>query len=74
VKIIIESCEFKNFLSFGNKWTSIDFQTGITFVTGKNVQTEKSNGSGKCVDESTCINITGDDDILKLFEMFIKNK
>ena len=40
MKIHFESVEFKNFLSFGNKISSIEFKSGFNLVSG-------ANGSGK---------------------------
>ena len=46
-KIIVDRVEIKNFLSYGNKWTEIDFQSGINVVLGNNKDMDRSNGAGK---------------------------
>jgi DNA repair exonuclease SbcCD ATPase subunit len=40
--------KFRNFLSFGNLWTEIDFtDTFSTFIQGENLDTGSANGAGK---------------------------
>lgn len=46
-KIIVEKVEVRNFLSYGNQWTSFDFHTGINVVLGQNKDKDRSNGAGK---------------------------
>jgi DNA repair exonuclease SbcCD ATPase subunit len=46
-KLKITKARVKNFLSYGNEWQEINFKQGLTLVQGFNVDTEKSNGSGK---------------------------
>lgn len=46
-KLIFKKARVKNFLSYGNEWQTIHFQQGMTLVQGFNVDTGKSNGSGK---------------------------
>ena len=51
-KIEFVKIEFKNFLSYGNNWTTVDFKKGITIIQGEDINSGKSNGSGKtsCVE------------------------
>lgn len=46
-KITIKRARAKNFLSYGNAWQEIVFNSGLTLIQGFNVDTGKSNGSGK---------------------------
>jgi DNA repair exonuclease SbcCD ATPase subunit len=46
-KLIIQKAKVKNFLSYGNEWQTIEFSEGLTLVQGINLDTGKSNGSGK---------------------------
>jgi hypothetical protein len=48
------STRFKNILSYGNNITEFNYQKGLNLITA-------SNGSGKCVDENTIIEIEIDD-------------
>lgn len=57
MKIEMLSVEFKNFYSFGNKWQKIELLNGLNLITGKNNNTQKSNGAGKCVRGNTLVNI-----------------
>ena len=60
--------EFKNFLSYGNNLNRVNFESGLNLISAKN-------GSGKCVDKLTNIDIIIEsDDVLKKFKEFIKNK
>ena len=47
MKIEFEYIKFRNFLTFGNKEQTLYFKTGINSVTGTDVRTGRSNGSGK---------------------------
>lgn len=47
MKLELNKLELKNFLSYGNKLQSIDFQAGINLITGKDISTSKQNASGK---------------------------
>lgn len=47
MKIEFEYIKFRNFLTFGNKEQTLHFKTGINSVTGTDVRTGRSNGSGK---------------------------
>ncbi len=46
-KIEFVKVEFKNFLSYGNIWQSLHFHHGINIIQGIDVNTGRSNGSGK---------------------------
>ena len=46
-KLIITKARARNFLSYGNEWQEITFPKGLTLVQGFNIDTGKSNGSGK---------------------------
>ena len=46
-KLTITKARVKNFLSYGNEWQEIVFKKGLTLVQGFNIDTLKSNGSGK---------------------------
>ena len=52
----IKSVEFRNFLSFGNSWQKFDLEDGLNLVIGKR-NAASSNGSGKCLDENTEIEV-----------------
>ncbi len=45
--MIIQDISFKNFLSFGNNVNTIKYQNGINIIIGKDIDNDKSNGSGK---------------------------
>jgi len=45
--INIKSVFVKNFMSFGNTWQELPIRTGINLIQGYDVNTKKSNGSGK---------------------------
>jgi len=45
--IVFDKIEFKNFLSFGNTWSSFIIENGVILIQGHDVNTGKSNGSGK---------------------------
>lgn len=46
-KVEFEKIKLKNFLSYGNDPIEIEFQKGITFVTGYNKDEDDTNGVGK---------------------------
>jgi len=46
-KLTITRARVRNFLSYGNEWQEVVFSKGLTLVQGFNVDTRKSNGSGK---------------------------
>lgn len=46
-KLVVRKARVKNFLSYGNEWQELSFSPGLTIVQGFNVDTGKSNGSGK---------------------------
>lgn len=46
-KINVEKIELKNFFSYGNSWTEINFNEGINVVVGHDMDKERSNGAGK---------------------------
>ena len=45
--IELEKIKWKNFISYGNKWSEVDLLPGINIVLGKDVDSNRSNGSGK---------------------------
>lgn len=47
MRLSFESIKFRNFLSYGNKWQEVSFKEGITLITGRDLDTGRSNGSGK---------------------------
>lgn len=47
MKLEIEAVRFKNFLSFGSAVQEIGFHPGVNVVLGKDLSTDRSNGSGK---------------------------
>ena len=62
----------KNFMSFGNVETTLDYKTGINLITGKIEGSNGKNGVGKCLKKSTEIIIDfSDDEVKKVFEKFI---
>jgi len=63
MQIEIESVSIRNFLSFGNLLQEIPFRRGVNLVLGRDQDTGRSNGSGKCVIGSTQINIFCNDEI-----------
>jgi DNA repair exonuclease SbcCD ATPase subunit len=46
-KLELTKIEFKNFLSYGNQWTTVNIVDGITIIQGEDTNRDKSNGSGK---------------------------
>ena len=46
-KIEFIKIECRNFLSYGNTWETLDIKSGMNIIQGKNIDTDKSNGSGK---------------------------
>jgi len=69
LKIDFISVSFRNFLSYGNKTQTIDFKPGINLVTGVDTTTGRSNGSGKCVEGNTHIDIEITD--MEIYKKFI---
>lgn len=47
MKINIKSVEFKNLLSYGNKWQKFTVDNGITFISGLNLNNDRRNFTGK---------------------------
>ena len=43
----VKSLEAKNFLSYGDVWTKVELNTGISLITGLDEQKKRSNGAGK---------------------------
>ncbi len=39
--------EFKNFLSYGDRWNTVELNNGISIIQGADINTTRSNGSGK---------------------------
>lgn len=67
--MIIKKVRGKNFLSIGNAFLEFDLQTYSRAVIGG------KNGSGKCLKKDTLIEVEfEDEETLKLFEKFIKEK
>lgn len=46
-KIIAKSIKFRNFLSYGNTWSEVEFKDGINMILGRDAQKDRSNGAGK---------------------------
>ena len=46
-QIQLKNIKFRNIFSYGNKWNTFDFKTGISFISGKNVSTNRRNFTGK---------------------------
>lgn len=46
-RIEIVKIEWKNFLSYGNQWSSYEFKIGVTLIKGHDNDKNRSNGSGK---------------------------
>lgn len=46
-RIKFQKVEFKNFLSYGNVWQTLQFNNGLNIIQGFIAETGKSNGSGK---------------------------
>jgi len=46
-RIEFDKIRLKNFLSFGNTWQEFVFEKGINIIQGYDINTGKSNGSGK---------------------------
>lgn len=47
MNIEIEQVKLKNFLSFGSKWQTVPFLRGLNVIIGEDLDTGRSNGSGK---------------------------
>ena len=47
MKLDIQSVRFKNFLSYGSVTQEVHFKKGVNVVLGKDLNTGRSNGSGK---------------------------
>lgn len=63
--ITFKVLKFKNLLSFGAQETVIEFSKGINLISGKN-------GSGKCLEKSTKLNIKiNDENMLKFWNNYI---
>lgn len=67
--IYFRKIRFKNLLSYGNYFTEIDLDGGnLNIITA-------TNGHGKCLHESTRLNVDFDnDETKKKFDRFLKNK
>jgi len=46
-QIQLKTLKFRNIFSYGNKWNTFNFKTGISFISGKNVLTGRRNFTGK---------------------------
>jgi DNA repair exonuclease SbcCD ATPase subunit len=59
-KISFDKIKIKNFMSFGNTWQELPFSKGINLIQGFDVNTGKSNGSGKSnIMEAVCFALYG---------------
>ena len=67
--IIFKVLRYRNFLSTGNQFTEIDFtRNRTTLIVGEN-------GSGKCLERNTKININiNNSEVKKAFEEYINEK
>lgn len=54
MKIIFEKLRWKNFLSYGDEFSEIEFIEGIDLAIG-------SNGRGKCLRKNTIIEVSVED-------------
>ena len=63
MKISFNNTRFKNFLSYGSTWQSFEFQNGLNMIVG-------SNGSGKCVNPDTIIEIECDKKIKNIITKY----
>lgn len=73
MRLELQNVEFKNFLSYGNTLQRLDFLEGVNLILGINKTTGRSNGSGKCVEGSTIIEIDIPDNIKKDFLSFLNH-
>ncbi len=46
-KIQVDWAEWRNFLSYGNKWQRMDYKEGINLIIGQDESKGRSNGAGK---------------------------
>ena len=74
-RVIFKRVIIQNFLSIGNEPVVIDFKSGLNIVTGNNKdKPDRKNGTGKCVDPKTEIEIQIDDPtVLEKFKKFTEN-
>jgi hypothetical protein len=72
MKIEFLSTSFKNFLTFGNVTQHFELKPGMNLITGLDQGTGRSNGSGKCVEGSTKIDITVTDEAKDKFMSFLR--
>jgi len=63
MKISFNNTRFKNFLSYGSAWQSFDFLNGLNMIVG-------DNGSGKCVNPDTIIEIECDKKIKNIITKY----
>jgi hypothetical protein len=73
MKIELQGVTFKNFLTFGNAEQSFVLKPGITLITGLDHSTGRSNGSGKCIEGKTKINISITDEAKCAFLSFLNH-
>ncbi len=73
-RITFVDAEFKNFLSYGNTYQTFRYTNGISIIQGCIVESNRSNGSGKCVDKQTRIDVCVDKDIENEFLIFLHSK
>lgn len=70
--ITFKKLTIKNFLSIGSEPTEINFKEGVNYITGENLDVPgTNNGSGKCLDKFTNIEISAEDAILSDFKNFL---
>jgi len=69
MKIFFKKIRWKNFLSYGNYWTEIDFEKYKTqLIIGKN-------GHGKCLEKNTRVEVCfKNKQTEKKFKKFMKRK
>jgi len=73
-KIDFKKINIRNFLSIGKDPVEIEFKKGLNIITGINRDKEDSkNGVGKCVKDTTLIDINIEDlMVLETFKNFIE--
>lgn len=69
--INFKKVKISNFLSIGKEPVIVDITNGLNIIVGKNLDKNRSNGSGKCVRGSTSVDILiENEEILKKFKEF----
>ena len=74
-RVIFKRVAIQNFLSIGNEPVIIDFKHGVNLITGVNLdKPDRVNGTGKCVDPKTEIEISIDDPmVMEKFKKFTES-